>query len=133
MSSIAEAQALIDAATTTRLAGENVIKGNQDDSDFSNGSQPYATQRVIWTDHKQLVLGNLDATRHEGYLLFVIYTPKGAGDGQRNTLLDKVVKSFKSQPIGDVSMRGRVRTVNQGSSGQWSLTGVQIPFYTDEI
>lgn len=135
MGTLAEAQKLIDVRTEAALAGERVIMGNQADSQFADANPPlpYVKQKVSFNKSRQLFLGfNNKPARHTGFILFIIFVPCGSGDGDRNALLGKVLNSFRSQAIGDVTTL-QPRIVNNGEAGQWSLTGVQVPFYTDEF
>lgn len=108
-----------------------VVYGNQSRPELSTGSVPFLKQRVLLFTDKQIGLGNAVPRRRRGSVVFQIHVPVGIGDKARNDLMDEVLKSFRSQLIGGATFENG-RMVSSGETLNWSITGVEIPFYFDE-
>lgn len=134
MPTISQVAAAIDLHTKAQIEdlGTPVVYGNQDREALSIGSVPFLSQRVVFEAANQLVLGNTAPARHFGSVIFLIHVRKGVGDGQRNTLLDKVVKSFRSQVVGGAKFLN-AQLQGQDEVDGWVLTGVVVPFYFEEF
>lgn len=132
MPTIASVHAAVDAYTQSEMTGIPVIFGNVEDPTVSEGTAAFLKQRVIFTSDSQFILGAPQSSRKRGSVIFIINVRKNKGDKDRNILLDKVLKSFRSKVIGGATfLNGRV--VSSGQSENWLLTGVEIPFYFDEL
>lgn len=128
---IASVHRALDEATATAFPSTPVVYSNQSDADLSQGSAAYLRQHVLFTESRQMTLGYPENGRNHGQLVFILHVPKGAGEAARNTLLSTVIQSFRSRRIGGATLLN-ARVLTQGEVGNWSLTGVQIPFYFDD-
>src|SRR5690606_11447255 len=138
MPSLAQAQTALDNRAILAFAGSGAVllHGNQSDSEVSQGSAPYIRFRVVFSTNRQLQLGRREADapcprRNEGYVLIVIHTRKGTGDGQRNSRQERVNQPFPSRTVGGVTLRG-ARVVSVGETVNWAILGIQIPFHFDQ-
>lgn len=123
--------AAIDTKADAVFAGINLLKGNQVNLAFSEGTLPYIRERVIFTGVGQLYLGNTKANRKTGSIVFTLFVRKGSGDGDRNRLADMVTNNFCNTQIGGATFWGS-RELPYGDTENWCLSGIQIPFYFDE-
>jgi len=133
MSTLTQAQALIDARITTVMAGDTVVKTNQDaDQAFAATPQTKFTHfKVMWGAARQMELGAPANYRIDGVLSAIIYTVKGKGPADGNALLQKVLDGFRSQMVGDVTFYS-AEILPRREVGTWEVIGVQIPFFTDK-
>lgn len=132
MTTFADVHRAIDEYTVSALAGENVVYSNQDDNALSQGTAPYVKQRVLFTQARQFELGAPERGRNYGVVVFLIHVRRGQGEAARNTLLQKVVNSFRSRVIGAATLLN-ARMTTQGENANWSLTGVEVPFYYHDL
>lgn len=134
MPTIAQVAAAIDLHTKAQIEdlGTPVVYGNQDREALSAGTAPFLSQKVVFTGVNQFILGHTIPGRHFGSVVFLIHVRKGVGDGPRNTLYDKVVKSFRSQVVGGAKFLN-AQIQGQDEVDGWSLTGVVVPFYFEEF
>lgn len=130
-----EVHAAIDTLTNAEIettAGIPVVYGNQSNVSLSGGTIAFLTQRVIFTNDNQLGLGNTASRKHLGSLIFIIHCRKGTGDFDRNRLQAAVVNSFRSRVVGGATLLN-AKSVAQGDTDNWTLSGIQIPFYFFEL
>lgn len=134
MPTIAQVAAAVDLHTKVQIEdlGTPVVYGNQDRESLSKGTAAFLTQRVIFEEVRQFILGNVTPGRHFGSIVFLIHVRKGVGDGPRNILFDIVVKSFRSQVIGGAKFLN-AQIQGQDEIDGWVLTGVVVPFYFEEF
>lgn len=128
----AQVHEALDNLTQTVLVGQNVIFGNQENLNYSKGTLPFIRQRVIFLDYEQKELGRPSSTRSHGSIVFTLHVQKGSGDGIRNQLSDLINKNFCNTQIGGAVFYGS-KELPLGSAENWSLTGVRIPFFFDEV
>lgn len=133
MTTRAQAAKLIDDAADTVLAGYPVLHGNQLDVTQSQGETSYVRQRTYFPETSQLFLGNQDSDRTRGTVVFTIYVRRGKGDGDRNVIANLLAKGIKSKRFGGVNFMGIMKEMPNQDTENWCLTGVQIPFYFDEV
>lgn len=132
MTTRAQAAKLIDDGVLTVLAGYSVLHGNQTDVEQSKGEVSYVRQRTYFPETNQLFLGNQDSSRTRGTVVFTIYVRRGKGDGDRNVIANLLAKGVRSKSFGGVTFMDMREMPNQDTEN-WCLTGVQIPFYFDEV
>lgn len=104
------------------------VYGNMEQVGLSEGTAPYVKQRVFFTEDSQAELGNDCFRKQEGYLLFIVCVRKGTGDYDRNRIIDRITRGFRSKQIGDATTLDPLIGVSSESE-QWSFTGVNIPFW----
>jgi hypothetical protein len=109
-----------------------LLHGNVLDLALSEGQTSYVRQRTYFPEDNQLFLGNQDSSRHRGTVVFTIYVRRGKGDGDRNLIADRITKAFRSKQFGGVTFYD-AREMPNSDTDNWCLTGVQIPFYFDEV
>jgi hypothetical protein len=128
------AQAIDDAAEAAMAIAPAIplLHGNVSDLSLSLENVSYVRQRTHFPEHNQLFLGNQDSSRHRGTVVFTIYVRRGKGDGDRNLIADRIVKAFRSKQFGGVTFYD-AREMPNSDTENWCLTGIQIPFYFDEV
>lgn len=133
MSTIAQAQTLIDQRITSAVTGVTVVKTNQD-ADQAFAASPQANFihfKVMWGGARQIELGAPANYRIDGVLSAVIYTARGKGPAEGNVLVQKVLDAFRSQMVGDITFYS-AEILPRREAGAWEVIGVQIPFFTDK-
>lgn len=118
------------AAALPEVAG--AVYGNMDDLVLSEGNAPYFKQRIMYQDSSQLFLGAPQSARQRGSVIFTLYVPKGVGDGPRDRMHKALVSSFRGKVIGG-AVFSRDRVLTSGASGNWATTGINFPFYFDQL
>lgn len=135
-STIAAVRAAVNQLTADTAAGlpevGGVVFGNDDDLVLSQGTAPYFKQRIMYQDSNQLFLGAPQSARQRGSVIFTLYVPKGAGDGARDRMHEALVSSFRGKVIGG-AVFSRDRVLTSGASGNWATTGINFPFYFDQL
>lgn len=132
-SDIPTVRAAVNAATAVGLSGvAEVVYGNQDDLDLPQGTVPYVQQRIVFQNSKQLCLGMPQSARQRGSVIFTLYVPKGTGDGARDRIHQALISSFRGKVIGG-AVFSEDRVVTSGNSGNWAKTGINFPFYFDQL
>lgn len=124
----------IDQYTAANIATNfPVVYGNVDDRDLSEGVVSYLKMRVLFLTDRQLGLGNPVPHRINGAVVFTLHVRENTGDGTRDAMHDRISAFFRSQVIGGATFTN-VRALPGGRLvGNWSLTGVEIPFYFDDM
>jgi hypothetical protein len=128
------AQAIDDAAVAAMgvFPAVPLLHGNVSDLTLSKGEVSYVRQRSYFPENNQLFLGNQDSSRTRGTVVFTIYVRRGKGDGDRNMIADRIIKAFRSKQFGGVTFYD-AREMPNSDTDNWCLTGIQIPFYFDEV
>ncbi len=124
----AQVQVLLDQLTESSLVAYPLLYDNQDDSALSAGTVSYIKQKVLFGQARQFELGNPDRGRLYGSILLRLHERRGLGSAGRNAMLQAVVSSFRSKAVGGVTLLN-ARIVNQGETGNWNVTSVEIPFF----
>lgn len=124
----AQAQTLLDQLTSVELAAYPILYDNQDDSELSLGVLPFIKQKVLFGQARQYELGSTDRGRHYGSILLRLHERRGQGSSGRNAMLQAVVSSFRSKAVGGVTLLN-AHVANQGETGNWNVTSVEIPFF----
>lgn len=123
----------IDALTLSTLQASPaipVLLGNQIDVSLSEGTLPWVTQTVVFSSDKQMELGNPCLRRQRGYVMFVIHTKRGDGTYDRNVITDRITRAFRSKLVGVATMLDP-QMLPSSVTENWSISGIQIPFYFD--
>lgn len=126
-------QNAIDTLTATTLNASPAIPflyGNQVNVAISEGTKSWVKQTVYFTEDRQAELGNDCFRRQRGYVLFLIYVKRGLGNYDRNTITDRLTRAFRSRYVGQATMLD-AQMIPSSETENWSVTGVQIPFYFD--
>jgi hypothetical protein len=135
MTTRAQAAKVIDDAADAVASADPVfplLHGNVLDTSLSLAQNSYVRQRSYFPEDNQLFLGNQDSSRHRGTVVFTIYVRRGKGDGDRNLIADRIIKAFRSKQFGGVTFLD-AREMPNSDTDNWCLTGIQIPFYFDEV
>lgn len=122
----------VDIYTAAQFPDVPVVYANQDETTLAEGNISWLKQKVVFREANQFELGNVDSARQKGVVVFIIYVRKGSGSLDRDTLYQRVLNSFRSKQIGGATFLN-VQPMLQGGNENWSLTGLQIPFYFNSI
>ena len=112
--------------------GVPIVFGNMKDLSLSSGEVSFVRERTHFPASNQHELGNPARSRTEGVVVFTLYIRKGAGDGDRNRFTDVIAANFRNQQFAGATFSG-LRELPYQETENWCLTGVQIPFYFDEV
>jgi hypothetical protein len=88
--------------------------------------------KVFFSGSNQISLGDQDRKRVHGYILFTIFVKQGAGDEHRNLIAELISDNFCLTTIGGATLWGSNEMPSQDTEN-WCMSGVQIPFYYDEV
>jgi len=128
----AQVHASIDLLTQTTLAGYSVHYDNTDYESFSQQQNPFVSLKVNFRSDNQMELGRPDMRRQHGAILFLVHTRKGTGAAVRNTIVQLLLDTFASQVIGGATFVNATE-LPLGESGNWAVTGIEIPFYFERL
>lgn len=135
-SNIDAVRAAVNQLTSDTASGlpevAGVVYGNDDNLDLSQGTAPYFKQRIMFQNSNQLFLGAPQSARQFGSVIFTLYVPKGIGDGPRDRMHQALISSFRGKVIGG-AVFSRDRVLTSGASGNWATTGINFPFYFDQL
>ena len=112
--------------------GTPITFGNTKDLSLSEGANSFVRCRTHFPDTGQHELGRPTRSRTEGVVVFTLYVRKGDGDGERNRLSDVIAANFRNQQFAEATFYG-MRELPYRETENWCLTGVQVPFYFDEV
>lgn len=132
MTMMSDVHQAIDGLTATTLFDTPVLYGRMPEQGLSRGTAPYVRQQVVFAKNAQAELTNRCFRRHTGYVLFYLHWRGATGDAARNLLQDRIEKAFASRLVGGATLQD-VRTVSVAETENWSIVGLQIPFYFDEV
>lgn len=128
MPTITSVHAAIDQHTLSSFPSIPVIFGNTENLVLSEQQNPFLKQRVLFVTDSQFQLGDVVSSKKTGSVIFIVHTRKNTGDADRNSLQDLVLKSFRSKVIGGATFLN-ARVISSGETENWSLTGIEIPFF----
>jgi hypothetical protein len=109
----------------------SIVFGNINDAVLSNGTVPWAKMIVIEQKDVQTTLGIPSSSRVGGTCTFILYVRKDAGMGKHTQMREAIKARFRSKIIGGATFLN-ARSTTLGELGNWSLTGVEVPFYFDK-
>lgn len=122
----------IDLLTQSTLTGYLVHFDNTDYEQYSQQNNPFVSQKVNFRANKQLELGRPDMRRQHGAVMFLVHTRKGTGTGVKDTIIELLQNSFASKIIGGATFVDATE-LPLGESGNWAVTGIEIPFYYERL
>lgn len=109
-----------------------VLMGNQSYVEYTAGTATFVRTKISFIHSKITTLGDQCYRRHHGQLLFFIHYRVGTGDRDRTVLQTRIESAFVAQYIGGATLKDLL-LVASTEVADWAITGLQIPFYFDEV
>ena len=97
---------------------------------FITGQVAYCKVTVIEQTDKQTVLGIPESSRIRGTATFLLHTRKNSGMGKNTQMREAIKARFRNKVVGGANFL-EARATFLGETENWSLTGVEVPFYFD--